>query len=136
MVIIGLMKFPILINKPMHYLLLPFGVTQEQAYVEITETQLVVSFGRLFHEVFPLSLVAGVEYASHPWWGGLGIRYVGGKNKVVTVAGAYKNLVAIHFTEWVPMHVLIVLRSRELRLSLQDPEGFIQALRSKTVQKE
>lgn len=122
------MRFPILVNSAMRVVLSPLGVSPETAYVELREDELHVCLGRLFDERYPLAAVAEVGHAEHPWWGGLGVRLMG--DGVVAAVGSLSNVVAVRFREAQKAHVIVVVSCQELRVSLEEPEAFVNALRS------
>lgn len=103
-----------------------FGATPEVCYAEIGNGVLEVSMGRWFFEKLPLDDVARVRRADWPWYGGLGVRLLG--HGVVGVVGSLEGIVAVHFKTPQKIHAVVVVECTELRLSLEDPDGFIRAL--------
>ena len=67
-------RFPVLIRGRWWPLLIPFGVTQERAFVQVGERELRVCFGPLFDYRFPLEAVETVAPSRWPLWAGIGPR--------------------------------------------------------------
>jgi hypothetical protein len=103
-----------------------FGATPEVCYVEIGNGALEVSMGRWFFEKMQLDEVAKVHRTDWPWYGGLGVRLLG--HGTVGVVGSHENIVAVHFKTPQKVHAIVVLECTELRVSLEDPDGFMREL--------
>ena len=100
----------------------------EDSGVYILEGNLVVKLGRLFERTIPLALIAGAEHARHAWWQGIGVRVVYGR--WVAVVTSTKGVVSVRFKQPLRIRVLPLIAPTvpELRLSLAEPEWFIEAL--------
>src|SRR3989304_2823531 len=90
-------RFPVLIRGRWWPLLIPFGVTQERAFVQVGERELRVCFGPLFDYRFPLEAVETVAPSRWPLWAGIGPRV--DFRGTVAFVGAYENTVEVRFKE-------------------------------------
>ena len=66
-------RFPVLIKGRWMPLLIPFGVTQERAFVQVGERELRVCFGPLFDYRFPLEAVETAAPSPWPLWAALAL---------------------------------------------------------------
>ena len=121
------MRFPILISPLWRPLLLPFGATAERSFAEVEDGNLHVRFGFLFQHRFPLDQVEGASLAHWPLWAGIGWRM--NFRGTVGLIGTYVNTVEVRFKEPQRVRLLVPVRCRRLYLSVDDPRGFIAALR-------
>ena len=121
------MRFPILISPLWRPLLLPFGATADRSFAEIQDGHLHVRFGLLFQHRFPLDQVEGASLAHWPLWAGIGWRT--NFRGTVGLVGTYVNTVEVRFKEPQRVRLLVPIRCRRLYLSVDDPRGFIAALR-------
>jgi len=109
-------------------LLLPKG---KRARVEVSDHDVYVAFGKGFHSRFPLSSVRQIEPIPARWVGVT--RGVHGGNGAWLVNGSNRGLV--RFILDPPATADVTMRSvevRELRLSLEDPDGLIQRVHAAT----
>ena len=127
-------SFPVLIRGRWWPLLMPFGVTQERAFVQVGERELRVCFGPLFDFRFPLEEVERAAPARWPFWAGIGPR--GGFRGTVAFVGAYEKTVEVRFKERQRVRMIVPVPCQRLVLSLEDPEGFIAALARRTAMPE
>ena len=127
-------RFPVLIRGRWWPLLIPFGVTQERAFVQVGERELRVCFGPLFDYRFPLEAVETVAPSRWPLWAGIGPRV--DFRGTVAFVGAYENTVEVRFKERQRVRMVVPLPCDRLFLSLEDPEAFIAALEKRTVTPE
>jgi hypothetical protein len=106
------------------------GMSGKSSFVEIdTERRtLHVKGGIWFEETFQLDEIESVSPSTWPWWGGLGVK-LGPGNSVGVVASG-EGVVAIKFRRPQLMHVIVSVERPELRVSLEDPDGFMRELRS------
>src|SRR3990170_4635776 len=109
-------RFPVLIRGRWWPLLMPFGVTQERG----------VCFGPLFDYRFPLEAVERAAPARWPFWAGIGPRV--DFRGTVAFVGAYEKTVEVRFKERQRVRMIVPVPCQRLVLSLEDPEGFIDAL--------
>lgn len=127
-------RFPVLIRGRWWPLLIPFGVTQERAFVQVGERELRVCFGPLFDYRFPLEAVETVAPSRWPFWAGIGPRV--DFRGTVAFVGAYGNTVEVRFKERQRVRMVVPLQCERLVLSLEDPEAFIAALEKRAVTAE
>ena len=127
-------RFPVLIRGRWWPLLIPFGVTQERAFVQVGERELRVCFGPLFDYRFPLEAVETVAPSRWPLWAGIGPRV--DFRGTVAFVGAYENTVEVRFKERQRLRMVVPLPCERLFLSLEDPEAFIAALEKRAVTAE
>src|SRR3989304_426421 len=90
-------RFPVRLRCRWGPLLIPFGVTQERAFVQVGERELRVCFGPLFDYRFPLEAVETVAPSRWPLWAGIGPRV--DFRGTVAFVGAYENTVEVRFKE-------------------------------------
>jgi hypothetical protein len=120
-------RFPILITGLGSVLLLPFGVSRRQAVVQVRDGKMHVQFGPMFDHTFSLEEVAGAERATWPLWAGIGPR--ANLRGAVGLVGAYRNVVRVTFKKPQSVRLFVVpVTCQRLYLSLEDPEGFIEAI--------
>ena len=127
-------RFPVLIRGRWWPLLMPFGVTQERAFVQVGERELRVCFGPLFDYRFPLEAVERAAPARWPLWAGIGPRV--DFRGMVAFVGAYEKTVEVRFKERQRVRMIVPVPCQRLVLSLEDPEGFIAALARRTAMPE
>jgi len=127
-------RFPVLIRGRWWPLLIPFGVTQERAFVQVGERELRVCFGPLFDYRFPLGAVETVAPARWPFWAGIGPRV--DFRGAVGFVGAYENVVEVCFKERQRVRMIVPVPCDRIFLSLEDPQGFVAALEKRTVTPE
>jgi hypothetical protein len=106
------------------------GIPRDGAFVDLDPSAgtLRVKQGIWFDETFPLREVADAELSSWPWYGGLGVKLGPGMDTVGVVLSS-EGVVAIRFAAPQRMRVLWTVNRTTLRVSLEDPDGFIRALR-------
>jgi hypothetical protein len=127
-------RFPVLIKGRWLPLLIPFGVTQERAFVQVGERELRVCFGPLFDYRFPLEAVETAAPTRWPLWAGIGPRV--DFRGMVAFVGAYENTVEVRFKERQRVRMIVPVPCQRLVLSLEDPEGFIAALEKRVAMPE
>ena len=130
----SLKKFPLLLSGRWRVLLIPFGVTQERAFVQVGERELRVCFGPLFDYRFPLEAVETVTPTRWPLWAGVGPRV--DFRGMVAFVGAYEKTVEVRFKERQRVRMLVPVPCERLIVSLEDPEAFIAALEKGTAMTE
>ena len=121
------MRFPLRISAAWRPVLYVFGMSQRASFADIDAGVLRVKAGIWFDETFPLGNVAEVSRSTWPWYGGLGVKL--GPGDAVSVVGSSEGIVAVRFKQPQPMRVLFTVTRSELRLSLEDPDRFMRALR-------
>jgi len=111
----------------------PFGGTGARSYVEIGAEVLRVRFGWLFDRYIPLAEIEDVRRGSWPWYGGIGWR----TNLVsrIGLVGSYSGIVDIALKSRRLTWLLILpIPCKRLTVSLEDPDGFVEALRGRLTQ--
>ena len=119
-------RFPILISPLWRALLVPFGATAEQSFVEVEDGKLHVRFGWLFDHRFPLEQVERATPGHWPLWAGVGPRT--DFRGVVGLVGTYVNTVEVLFKKRQRVRMVLPVSCQRLYLSLEDPRGFIGAV--------
>lgn len=116
---------------PWTLLLLLFGSTRSNSFVEIGEGRLHAKMGLFFDETFSLTDVVGVRKTTWPWLMGIGWRadFFGH----VGLVGSYGEVVEVRFREKrrigmapIPFRLLPCDR---LSVRVEDTEGLVEALR-------
>ena len=127
-------RFPVLIKGRWMPLLIPFGVTQERAFVQVGERELRVCFGPLFDYRFPLEAVETAAPSPWPLWAGIGPRV--DFRGTVAFVGSYENTVEIRFKERQRVRMIVPMPCDRLIVSVEVPEAFIAALEKRTAMPE
>jgi hypothetical protein len=123
------MRFPILISPPWRPLLAVLGMRRGSCFAELDPERktLRIKGGVWFDETLPLAEVVEVRASSWPWYGGLGVK-LGPTSDAVSVVGSTQNVVAIRFRAPQRVRAVVAVRRSELRVSLEDPQAFREAL--------
>ena len=126
------MRFPVRFANAMRPLGRIFGMPPDDCFVELDleHGAFRVKAGIWFDETFSLGRVEDVAPSSWPWWGGLGVKL--GPRDSLGVVASTEGVIAIRFKERERMHLIVVVRRQELRVSLEDPDGFMRAMREAT----
>ena len=122
-------RFPFAVDPTMAPFARIFGVTEDNAWVEVTGTELVAKFGPWVLRT-PRSNVAGAEVTGPYAWA----KVVGGprlsfRDRGITFATSTQRGVCIRFDQ--PVGGLLpapFLRHPGLTVTPDDPEGLVQAL--------
>jgi len=119
--------FPLRYESWFTPLAVPFGTGPRRAGIRISDGKVSVRMGWAFRAEIPLGSIrtAGHDHGGVSGWGvhGFGGRWL--------VNGSSRGLVRLELEPAVPARaVLLPVRLRELRLSLEDPEAFLAALRA------
>ena len=122
------MKFPIRIGLIWRPFMLFLGATPANSYVELTDDDIRVRFGPGFDRTIPRANVAD---AFHSKWGfinGMGI-IAGGT--LFGVVGSTGGIVELALTDTVQLRFVgFPWNTRRIAISLEDPQGFIDAVMS------
>lgn len=126
------MRFDFEIEPLMQPVLFPFGARPETCYAEVNGETLSIQMGSLFSEKLPLSAVDSAAKDKWSLLGGLGVRI--GFHNTMAVLASTKNVVKLSFKEPVMLQALgpFFHQTRGLYLALQDPDGFLAALKPAT----
>jgi hypothetical protein len=120
-------RFQIQITQLSQALMVPFGVTRRQAYAQLQDGKLHVRFGPMFNERIRLDNIEAAEVARWPRWAGVGLRT--NLRGSVGLVGSYDNTVKLTLKEAQPAHLfLFPAKCKRLYVSLEDPEGFLDAI--------
>jgi hypothetical protein len=124
------MRFSIRYSPVWRPVLTVLGMPADRCFAEIDPDRgtLRVSGGAWFDETFPLAEITSVDPSSWPWYGGLGVK-LGPTGQTVSVVASLDGIVAVRFRRPQKMRVIFSVNRPELRVSLEDPEGFMDALR-------
>lgn len=122
------MRFALRVTPLCRPLFAALGMSPRASFVELDSVRgtLHVQSGVWFDEDFSLSEIASVSHSTWPWYGGLGVRL--GTGGTVAVVGSLSGVVALRFSRPQRMHVLVSVHRSVLKLSLDDPDGFIRAI--------
>lgn len=121
------LRFSLKISSLVRPLLLPLGVTRDRAYLELDERALLVRFGALFEEKIPIEAILEAREISWNVLQGVGLKLnLRGK---VGVIGSTDGVISLRFREPIRVHALLVVSCEELCVSLEDPLGFLGAIR-------
>ena len=105
-------------------LLLVGGATRENSYAELADDGLTLCFGLLFAHTIKRSQIGSAAKRRWPIWMGIGWRtHLRG---LVSLTGSSQGVVELKLTT--PERVWRVLSCTRLALSLEDPDGFLDAL--------
>jgi hypothetical protein len=119
-------RFPIRRSPVWRPLILLFGATAGRSYVELAEDRLAARFGWLFDHSFPLGGIEGAARRSWPWLYGIGWR--SNLFGVLGLIGSHAGVVEIRLRRRRWLWMLLPLPCNRLAVSLEDPEGFLEAL--------
>ena len=116
--------FPIRQNPAMRVLVTPMG--GRQGAVTVDGDEVTVRYGVGFRATFPRSAIRGVE----PWSGRVGGWGAHGWRGRWLVNGSSKGIVRLVLDPEQRARVLgVPVKLRELRVSVDDPDGLLSALR-------
>lgn len=123
------MRFPMRLTPALKPLFALFGGTQEQSYVEVTDDTVRFHFGPTFDETVQISEIDAARERSWNMWYGLGWRLY--PKWGVGLVGSLDGVVEIRFKRPHTMRILSVVpyKAQRISVSLQDPQGFLDALR-------
>jgi hypothetical protein len=121
------MRFNIRIDPVWRPLMLIAGATPTNSYVEIEGETIRFRFGAIINESVALSNVSTAAGRSWPWWQGIGVRAFG---EQLGLIGTVENVVELMLREPVRVSFGFVpwpFGIRRISLSLEDPQGFMDA---------
>ena len=119
-------RFQMRIDPVWRPMLLPFGGLQSGSFAEVTDDSVRFRFGLLFDRTFPLSDVAGAHRRVAHWWHGIGWR----SNLVgrIGLLGSHSGVVEVRLKQ--RTRAFGVFPCDSIAISLQDPDGFLAALKA------
>jgi hypothetical protein len=120
------MRFQMRIDPLWQPMLLPFGGFHSGSFAEVTDDSVRFRFGLLFDRTFPLSDVAGARRREAHWWHGIGWR----SNLLgrIGLLGSHSGVVEVRFKQ--RTRAFGVFPCDSIAISLQDPDGFLGALKA------
>lgn len=101
------------------------GATHSNSYVEVTPEAVTFHFGYLFNHTASRDDIREVKARSWPWWMGIGWR--SNLRGLVAIVGSYRNVVEVSFES--RSRAWGILPMNRIAISVEDPEGFIEALK-------
>jgi hypothetical protein len=104
--------------------LLPFGVRESGSYAEVRNHGIHIHFGFLFERTFELDEIESASRWQPSWLYGIGFRsnLIG----LISLLGSHQGVVRVCLKKRTRSWGVFPLK--RVAISLQDPEGFLQAL--------
>jgi len=121
------MRFQIKVDRVWRPFVLLGGATPDNSYVEVTDDGITVCFGLLFKRTIPFGEVKEMFARSWPLWYGIGWR--SNLRGVIGLVGSYTGVVEIRLNE--RGRAWGVFPCDRVCVSLEDPDGFIAAVKGK-----
>lgn len=118
------MRFPIKIDTVWTPFVLIGGATRANSYVEVADGEIIFCYGLLFRHRIPLDDVESIAPRKWPLWFGIGWRT--NFMDMVGLIGSYDGVVEVKLRN--RKRYWAVLGARRISVSLEDPEGFIEAV--------
>jgi hypothetical protein len=118
------MRFPIRVDPWWRPLLLAGGATRDNSYVEVTDDRVSFRFGFFFRRAFSRDEIEGASLRHWPIWMGVGWR--SNLRGVIGLIGSYRGVVEVRLKG--RSRVWALFPCDRIAASLEDPEGFIEAL--------
>jgi hypothetical protein len=125
------MRYAMRLDPIWRPLLLIGGAHAANSYAQIAGGSVRFRFGALFDETVPLRDIQSAERTSWPLIFGIGWRTSFGR--LVGLIGSQRDVVQVRLRDRREMHLRILpwaMRIDDLRISIEDPDGFIEALSS------
>ena len=101
------------------------GATRGNSYVEVTPEAVTFHFGYIFNHTEDRDSIREVKSRSWPWWMGIGWR--SNLRGLLGLVGSYQNVVEVNFES--RARAWGILPMDRIAISLEDPEGFMEALK-------
>jgi len=122
----ALHSFQIRRDPPFRPLLWLFGATQGRSRVELRGDALHTCFG--WHQIeIPLDHVRAASRSQWAWYAGIGWR--SNVRSILGLVGSYRGIVRLAIDPPVRVRLLAIpFGLRDLYVSLEDPDGFLEAL--------
>ena len=118
-------RFQMLIDRLWAPAVLIGGATHSNSYVEVTPEAVTFHFGYLFNHTESRDDVREVKARRWPWWMGIGWR--SNLRGLLGLIGSYRNVVEVSFKSH--SRAWGVLPMDRIAISVEDPEGLIEALK-------
>lgn len=120
------MRYTISRSPWLRPLLILFTATESRSWVEIEETGIRAQYG--WYRIFvPHESITSVHRANWPWYAGIGWRT--NLRSVIGLIGSYEGVVEIAIDP--PQRTRLIgigLGMKQLIISLEDPEGFLDEI--------
>jgi len=101
------------------------GATSNNSYVDVTAEAVTFHFGYLFNHTESRADIREVKARRWPWWMGVGWR--SNLRGLLGLIGSYRNVVEVNFDS--RSRAWGILPMNRIAISVEDPEGFIEALK-------
>jgi hypothetical protein len=101
------------------------GATHSNSYVDVTPEAVTFHFGYLFNHTESREDIGDVKARSWPWWMGIGWR--SNLRGLIGLVGSYQNVVEVSLGR--RSLVWGVLPMERIAISVEDPEGLMEALK-------
>jgi hypothetical protein len=122
-------RYPMRLDPVWRVVLALFVGTPANSYVEIGEHAVRFRFGWPFDQSVPLDQIAGVGRTTWPFLGGIGWRLA--TRGRIGLIGSLRGVVEVQLRSALRVRLLgIPWRCRAIVVSLEDPDGFVAALRA------
>ena len=118
-------RFQMRIDRPWAPALLLGGATKRNSYVDVTPEAVTFHFGAIFNHTEDWDDIHNVTARRWPWWMGVGWR--SNLRGLIGLIGSYNGVVEVGFES--RSRAFAVLPMNRIAVSLEDPEGFIKAIR-------
>ena len=117
-------RFAARIDTPWKPLLAPFGAMESGSYAEVRNHGIHVHFGFLFERTFAHEEIQSAARWQPAWWHGIGYR--SNLTGRISLLGSHQGVVVIRLKK--RTRSWGIFPCREIAISLQDPEGFLDTL--------
>ncbi len=101
------------------------GATSNNSYVDVTAEAVTFHFGYLFNHTESREDIREVKARRWPWWMGIGWR--SNLRGLLGLVGSYRNVVEVNFDS--RSRAWGILPMNRIAISVEDPEGLIEALK-------
>lgn len=101
------------------------GATRSNSYVDVTPEAVTFHFGYFFNHTEDRDDIREAKARRWPWWMGIGWR--SNLRGLVGLVGSYRNVVEVSFES--RSRAWGILPMNRIAVSVEDPEGFIKALK-------
>ena len=101
------------------------GATHSNSYVDVTPEAVTFHFGYIFNHTQSRDDIREVKARGWPWWMGIGWR--SNLRGLLGLVGSYRNVVEVSFEG--RSRAWGVLPMNRIAVSVEDPEGLIEALK-------
>lgn len=120
-------RFQMRIDPAWTPMVLVGGATRNSSYVDVTPEAVTFHFGYAFNHTEDRDDITEVKARAWPWWAGIGWR--SNLRGMVGLIGSYHGVVEVAFEG--KSRAWGFLPLNQIAVSLEDPEGFIAALKAR-----